>query len=53
MHNLSDENRCARWFENPYYQPLSGEIFFRHKLTFDRSSLTRWRQRMEEERLTR
>ena len=25
---------------------------FQHKLTFDRSSLTRWRQRMGEERLT-
>ena len=29
-----------------------GEEFFQHKLTFDRSSLTRWRQRMGEERLT-
>jgi len=28
-----------------------GEEFFRHKLPFDRSSITRWRQRMGEERL--
>ena len=28
-----------------------GEEFFQHKLTFDRSSLTRWRQRMGEEKL--
>ena len=46
MHNLSDEDLCARWIENPYYQLFCGEEFFRHKLTFDRSSLTRWRQRM-------
>src|SRR6202167_4706032 len=51
MHNLSDEDLCARWIENPYYQLFCGEEFFRHKLTFDRSSLTRWRQRMGEEKL--
>ena len=41
MHDLSDEDLCARWIENPYYQLFCGEEFFRHKLTFDRSSLTR------------
>src|SRR5580700_10652321 len=46
MHNLSDEDLCARWIENPYYQLFCGEEFFQHQLTFDRSSLTRWRQRM-------
>src|SRR5271165_5927370 len=46
MHDLSDEDLCARWLENPYYQLFCGEEFFQHKLTFDRSSLTRWRQRM-------
>ena len=38
MHNLSDEVLCACWVENPYYQLFRGEEFFRHKLTFDRSS---------------
>jgi transposase, IS5 family len=51
MHDLSDEDLCARWVENPYDQLFCGEEFFQHKLTFDRSSLTRWRQRMGEERL--
>jgi hypothetical protein len=37
--------------ENPYYQFFCGEEFFRHRLVFDRSSLTRWRSRMGEERL--
>jgi transposase, IS5 family len=51
MHNLSDEALCDRWIENPYFQFFCGEEFFRHKLPFDRSSMTRWRQRMGEEGL--
>src|ERR1700752_441796 len=51
MHDLSDEALCARWLENPYYQLFCGEEFFRHKAPFDRSSMTRWRQRMGEEKL--
>src|SRR6516162_9447823 len=50
-HDLSDEELCARWVENPYYQLFCGEEFFVHKPPFDRSSLTRWRQRMGEEKL--
>ena len=37
--------------ENPYFQYFCGEEFFQHALVFDRSSLTRWRQRMGEEKL--
>jgi transposase, IS5 family len=51
MHNLSDESLCERWLENPYYQLFCGEEFFQHRLPFDRTSLTRWRLRMGEERL--
>jgi IS5 family transposase len=51
LHDLSDEALCARWIENPYYQFFCGEESFRHKLPFDRSSLTRWRQRLGEEQL--
>jgi IS5 family transposase len=51
-YDLSDEALCERWIENPYYQYLCGEEFFQHVLPLDRSSLTRWRQRMGEERLT-
>ena len=51
MHSLSDEALCARWLENPYYQYFCGELSFRHKLAFDRSSLTRWRQRLGEDQL--
>ena len=49
--NLSDEELVRRWVENPYFQHFCGEEFFRHKAPFDRSSLTRWRQRMGDERL--
>jgi IS5 family transposase len=51
MHGLSDEALCDRWVENPYFQYFCGEEFFQHRLVFDRSSLTRWRQRMGEEKL--
>ena len=50
-YNLSDEALCERWVENPYYQLFCGEEFFRHDAPFDRSSLTRWRQRMGEEKI--
>jgi transposase, IS5 family len=49
MHNLSDEVLCARWIENPYFQFFCGELSFCHEAPFDRSSLTRWRQRLGEE----
>ena len=51
-YDLSDEALCERWVENPYFQFFCGEEFFQHRLPFDRSSLTRWRQRMGEEKLT-
>jgi IS5 family transposase len=51
LHDLSDEALCGRWLENPYYQHFCGEKSFRHRLPFDRSSLSRWRQRLGEEQL--
>src|SRR2546426_10018072 len=50
-YDLSDEALCDRWVENPYFQYFCGEEFFQHSLVFDRSSLTRWRQRMGEDKL--
>lgn len=46
MKGLSDEELCVAWLENPYYQAFCGETHFRHRLPFDRSSLTRWRKRI-------
>src|ERR1700741_3344035 len=52
MYDLSDEALCDRWIENPYFQFFCGEEFFQHRLPFDRSSLTRWRQRVGDAKLT-
>jgi transposase, IS5 family len=38
--DLSDEELCDRWVENPYFQFFCGEEFFLHELSFDRSSLS-------------
>lgn len=51
MYDLSDEGLCDRWVENPYFQFFCGEEFFQHTAPFDRSSMTRWRQRMGADRL--
>ena len=52
MDGLSDEVLCARFLDSPYVQFFCGEVVFRHDLPFDRSSLTRWRQRLGEAHLT-
>jgi len=49
--NLSDEAICARYLDSPYCQYFCGEEFFQHRLPFDRSSMTCWRQRMRDERI--
>ena len=46
MHGLSDEAVCERWVSDPYFQFFCGEVFFQHALPVDRSSMTRWRQRI-------
>ena len=49
MASSSDFRPEAR--PNPYFQYFCGEVVFRHELPFDRSSLTRWRQRLGEEQI--
>ena len=51
MKGLSDEELCAIWVENPYFQAFCGETHFQHRAPFDRSSLTRWRQRIDADAL--
>lgn len=46
MKGLSDEETCAAWRENPYFQAFCGETHFQHRLPFDRSSMSRWRKRI-------
>ncbi len=40
MKGLSDEETCAAWLENPYFQAFCGETHFQHRVVFDRSSMT-------------
>src|ERR1700740_681969 len=51
MHDLSEEGLYSRRLENPYYQFFCGELSFCHRLPFERSSLTHWRQRLGEQQL--
>ena len=46
MKGVSDEQVCAAWLENPYFQAFCGADYFQHELPFDRASMTRWRQRI-------
>jgi len=49
--DLSDEKVCDLWVENPYYQYFCEQEFFCHRLPLERSSISRWRQCMGEEKL--
>ena len=51
MDGLRDEAVCARYLDSPYAQLFCGETYFQHALPLDRSSMTRWRQRIGAERL--
>src|ERR687898_2374152 len=51
MDGLSHEAACARYLDSPYAQLFCGETFFQHALPLDRSSMTRWRQRIGAQRL--
>jgi transposase, IS5 family len=51
MRDLSDEGVCEAWLENPYFQYFTGEEFLQHRLPLDRTSMSRWRERMGEDRL--
>ncbi len=51
IYGLSDEEVCARWVKNPYFQFFCGEIFFQHDFPIERSSLSYFRARIGEEAL--
>ena len=51
MYDLSDEEVCDRWVYDPYFQCFCGEAYFQFELPIDRSSMTRWRERIGPEGL--
>lgn len=48
--NESDESVVERWVENPYWQYFCGYTHLQHKCPIHPTSMTRWRQRVGEER---
>ena len=51
LHGLSEDQVVDGWPENPYWQYLCGETFFRHEKPIHRGDLGRWRKRIGEEGL--
>lgn len=49
MFTLSDEEVCARWEYDPYFQYFCGEVYFQHRFPIERSSLSHWRKRLGED----
>jgi len=43
---VSDEQVCAQWIENAYFQFFCGEIYFQTKPPLDRTSMSVWRGRI-------
>ena len=47
-HDLSDEAVLRQWVENPYWQYLSGMMYFEYEMPIDPSTMSRWRRRISE-----
>ncbi len=45
---MSGEEVVSQWLENPYWQYFCGNEYFEHDFPIDASSMTRWRQRVEQ-----
>jgi len=48
---ISDEQVCAQWIENAYFQYFCGETYFQTRLPLDRTSISVWRGRIGPEKL--
>ena len=53
MKGLSDEELCAVWCENPYFQHFCGETFFQHRFPVEPPSLSIFRARIGDEGMER
>lgn len=51
MFNLSDESIVWAYIENPYYQYFCGEKVFQHSFPIDRSSMSKFRERLKKKKL--
>ena len=50
---VSDEELCAIWCENPYFQHFCGETFFQHHFPVEPPSLSIFRKRIGDEGMQR
>ena len=48
---VSDDQVCAQWIENAYFQFFCGETYFQTKLPLDRTSMSVWRGRIGADKL--
>jgi IS5 family transposase len=48
---ISDDQVCAQWIENAYFQFFCGETYFQTKLPLDRTSMSVWRGRIGADKL--
>ena len=53
MKGLSDEEVCAAWRENPYFQYFCGEEYFQHRLPVEPPSLSIFRKRIGQKGMER
>jgi IS5 family transposase len=51
MFDLSDESIVWAYIENPYYQYFCGETVFQYAFPIDRSSMSRFRERLKKKKL--
>jgi len=51
MFDLSDESIVWAYIENPYYQYFCGEKVFQYTFPIDRSSMSRFRERLKKKKL--
>ena len=49
MNDLSDDEVCAKFIENPYFQYFCGNKYFEHKIGLTSESLSNWRKRLGSE----
>ncbi len=47
-YDLSDEGTLEQWLQNPYWQYFCGMKHFEHRLPIHYSSMSRWRQKIQE-----
>lgn len=51
LKNVSDEEVVSTWIENPYWQYFCGEEYFQTEFPIHPTSMTKWRNRLEEKEL--